>query len=150
MLLKTPLFPIYTQRHCVTEYLVAGALTCVSLLPFPCALASACHETQHSWRWPSFGCILLRLPTAWLAPGRATQDSPSNPSASPSKGFSATSPTRWQASCELWAEPYLRVWRSGVRHSGKLQLWRSSLQCWELSSTQKPNVSFCLAALGLN
>lgn len=34
----------------------------VSLLSFLCALASACH----SWRQPSFGCILLRLPTASL------------------------------------------------------------------------------------
>lgn len=29
MWLKTPLFPIYTQRCCVTEYLVAKALACV-------------------------------------------------------------------------------------------------------------------------
>lgn len=38
----------------------------VSLLSFLCALASACHGTQHSWRQPSFACTLLRLPTASL------------------------------------------------------------------------------------
>lgn len=38
----------------------------VSLLSFLYALASACHEIQHSWKQPSFGWILLRLPTVCL------------------------------------------------------------------------------------
>lgn len=70
MLLKTLLFPIYTQRYCGTEYLVARALTCVSLLSFLCGQClprnTAQLETASLWLHPS------KAPNS-LAPGRAGQ-----------------------------------------------------------------------------
>lgn len=168
-LLKQVNFAIMTLRSnsiLRTHFLLMVLNGCRAARFLCCHFSASSHETWHSWWQPSFSCV-LQLQT-WesptpnsLTPWKANCEGLSNLSLH----FSFNRPSKSFLSCY---DPY-GVTRAmtgtgwAPADSGKEAVWsmsgklqpcsegpRVSLRWPELSSTQKPNMSLHLAALGLN